>query len=101
MDATYCFTYKKSLTQQSIRLFSFSYSIFIYIGTVDASVAVYLGLENNFDAEICASLNLDELLTATTGIVPELSVTIEGTASATLLVSSLLIKLYSIMILYL
>ena len=87
VDATYCFTYEKPLTQESIKLFSFSYSVYIYIGSLDASIGVYLNLENNFDAEVCASLNLDELLTATTGIVPELSVTIEGTASATLLVS--------------
>ena len=87
VDATYCFTYEKPLYQKNIQLFEFSYSIFIYIGTVDASIGVYLFLDTTFDAEICASANLDELLTATTGIVPELGMTIEGTASATILVS--------------
>ena len=86
VNAEKCFTYDKTLNQKSIKLFSFSYSIFIFVGSIDATISVYLGLENNFDAEMCASLNLDELLSATTGIVPEVSVTIEGTASATLLV---------------
>ena len=89
VNAKYCFTYDKSLYQKSVKLFSFSYSIFIYVGSLGVSFGVYLGLENNFDASICASLNADELLSATSGIVPEISVTIEGTASATLLVSQL------------
>lgn len=87
VDATYCLTYEKTLYQKRIKLFSFEYSIYIYIGSIDAGIGVYLALDTNFDASVCASLNLDELLTATTGIVPVLSVTIEGTASATLLVS--------------
>ena len=87
VNAQKCFTYEKTLNQKSTRLFKLSYSIFIYVGSVDASISVYLSLENNFDAEMCASANVNELLSATTGIIPKLSVTIEGTASATLLVS--------------
>ena len=83
VDAAYCYTYEKSLYQKNIKLFSFSYSVFIYIGSIDASIGAYLGLDNTFDSKMCASLELS----ATTGIVPELSVKIEGTASATLLVS--------------
>lgn len=91
VDATYCFTYEKPLYQKSIKLFEYTYSVFIYIGTVNAGIGGYLFIDVNFDAEICASANLDELLTATTGIVPELGLTIEGTASATLLVSEIIL----------
>ena len=87
VDATYCFSYERSVVQRNIKLFTFSYSVFIYIGTVGASISLYLFFGTTFDAEMCASLDLDELLTATTGIVPELGITIEGTASATILVS--------------
>ena len=87
VDASRCFTYERSVAQKNVKLFSFSYSVFIYVGSLGASIGVYLFLDTTFDAEMCASANLDELLTATTGIVPELGITIEGTASATILVS--------------
>ena len=43
VDAAYCYTYEKSLYQKNIKLFSFSYSVFIYIGSIDASIGAYLG----------------------------------------------------------
>ena len=87
VDATYCFRYDRSLYERRQRLFRFSYSIWIYVGYVEASISLYLSLTADFDAEMCASLNVNELLSATTGIVPRASLTLEGSASYTFVVS--------------
>ena len=90
VDTRYCFTYERSLYERRQRLFRFSYSIWIYAGYVEASISLYLSLTADFDASMCASLNVNELLSATTGIVPRLSLTLEGSASYTFVVSQLL-----------
>ena len=87
VDATYCLSYERSLYERRQRIFQFSYSIWIYAGYVDASISLYLSLNNNFDAEMCASINTNELLSATTGIVPRISLTLDGSASYTFIVS--------------
>ena len=87
VDATYCLTYVRSLYERRQRIIEFSYSIWIYVGYVDASISLYLSLTADFDAEMCASLNTDELVSATTGIVPQLSLILEGSASYTFVVS--------------
>ena len=65
VDLTYCLTYECSLYERRQRLFEFSYSIWIYAGYVEASISLYLSLTADFDAEMCASANLNELLSAT------------------------------------
>jgi hypothetical protein len=87
VDATYCFTYDRSLYESRRRLFRFSYSIWIYAGYVEASISLYLSLTADFDAQMCASLNVNELLSGTTGIVPRVTLTLEGSASYTFVVS--------------
>ena len=87
VDATYCLNYDRSLYENRRRLFRYSYSIWIYAGYVDASISLYLSLTADFDAEMCASLNVNELLSATTGIIPRASLTLEGSASYTFIVS--------------
>ena len=87
VDVTYCLSYERSLYERRQRIFEFSYRIFIYTGYVEASISLYLSLNNDFDAEMCASINTDELLSATTGIVPQISLTLEGSASYTFIVS--------------
>ena len=87
VDATYCLRYDRSLYENRRRLFRYSYSIWIYAGYVEASISLYLSLTADFDAEMCASLNVNELLSATTGIVPRASLTLEGSASYTFIVS--------------
>ena len=87
VDATYCLRYDRSLYENRRRLFQYSYSIWIYAGYVEASISLYLSLTADFDAEMCASLNVNELLSATTGIVPRASLTLEGSASYTFIVS--------------
>ena len=84
VDATYCLTYDRLLYERRQRIIRFSYSIGIYVGYVDAS---NLSLTADFDAQMCASLNTDELVSATTGIVPQLSLTVEGSASYTSVVN--------------
>ena len=66
VDATYCLTYDRSLYERRQPIIRFSYSIGIYVGYVDAS---NLSLTADFDAQMCASLNTDELVSATTGLV--------------------------------
>ena len=87
VDARYCLNYDRSLYESRRRLFRFSYSIWIYAGYVEASISLYLSLTADFDAEMCASLNVNELLSATTGIVPRATLTLEGSASYTFVVS--------------
>ena len=87
VDATYCLRYDRSLYERRTRLFRFSYSIWIYVGYVEASISLYLSLTADFDAEMCASLNVNELLSGTAGIVPRVTLTLEGSASYTFLVS--------------
>ena len=87
VDATYCLSYERSLYESRRRLFRFSYSIWIYAGYVEASISLYLSLTASFDAEMCASLNVNELLSGDTGIVPQASLTLEGSASYTFVVS--------------
>ena len=87
VSASYCFTYDRNLYGYRRRLFRFSYSIWVYAGDIEASISLYLSLNITFDAEMCASANLNELLTATTGIVAQVSLTLEGSASYTFIVS--------------
>ena len=97
VDVTYCFSYERSLYERRQRLFRFSYSIFIYAGYVEASISMYLSLNSDFDAEMCASINTDELLSATTGIVPQISLTLDGSASYTFVVSCKQVLIATIM----
>ena len=81
-----CRTYNTPLTRSRYRLFRFTYSIFVYVGTVDFSVNVYLAMGVNFDAQACGSLSVYNLLSGTAGIVPRVSLSVSGSASVTLLV---------------
>lgn len=87
VDAIYCFSYERTLYQNRQRLFKFTYSIFIYVGTVDASISMYLTLNADFEARLCASLDANELLSGTTAIIPSVSLTVDGSASFTFIVS--------------
>ena len=86
VDTTRCFSYDRTLYETRQRLFRFSYSFWIYVGYVEASISLYLSVNVNFEAEMCASLNLNELLSTTTAIVPQVSLTVDGTASYTFIV---------------
>ena len=87
VDATYCLRYDRSLYENRRRLFRYSYSIWMYAGYVEASVSLYVSLTADFNPEMFASLNINELLSGTTGIVPRASLTLEGSASYTFVVS--------------
>ena len=91
LDASSCVSYTTPLTRSRYRLFSFTHSIFVYVGTIDVGIGAYLGLSINFDAEACASISVNNLASGTAAIVPQISFSIEGSASASLLVSSKLI----------
>ena len=92
-----CRTYNTPLTKSRYRFFSFTFSIFIYVGTVDVSVNLYLGMRVNFDAEMCGSLSVYNLASGTAGIVPQVSFSAEGSASVSLLVCILLHLLHFVL----
>ena len=81
-----CSTYNTPLTRNRYRLFSFTYSIFIYVGTVDFSVHIDLGVSASFNAQICTSFSVYNLASGTAGLVPQISLYVGGSASITLLV---------------
>ena len=85
-NSTYCCTYSTSLTRNRYPLIGFTYSIFIYVGTVDIDIHLYLGMEVKFDAQACASVSDYNLASGTAGIVPQVKFSVEGSASVTLLV---------------
>ena len=81
-----CHTYNTPLARSRYRFFTFTYPVFIYVGTIDFSVNLYVGMNINFDAQACASLSVYNLASGTAGIVPQIFFTVEGSASVTLLV---------------
>ena len=86
-----CLSYSTPLSRSQYRLFGFTYSIFVYVGTVDVSIHLYLGFRVDFDCQVCASALANDsydLATASggAGIVPQTNFTIAGSASVTLLV---------------
>ena len=85
-----CRTYNTPLTRSRYRFYGFTYSIFIYVGTVDVSINLYLGMGVNFDAQACASVSVYNLASGTAGIVPQVRFSVEGSASVSLLVCTLL-----------
>lgn len=82
-----CDTYTRPLTQGRYRLFGFTYSIFIYVGTVDFGVHVDLGVGVNLNGEICSSASVYDLASGSAGVTPQVSLHAGGSASLTLLVS--------------
>ena len=82
-----CYNYDRNLRENRYNLFSFTYSVFVYVTTIDFDVDLYLELTVDVDAEVCAGASLNELATATAGIVPRITLSIEGSVSASLLVS--------------
>ena len=88
IDGTYqCSTYNTPLTRSRYRLFSFSYSIFVYVGTVGVDIFVDLGMSLNFNAQLCSSSSVYNLASGTAGLVPQISLYAGGSARVTLLVS--------------
>ena len=86
-----CARHSTPLTRNRYRLWGFTYSIFVYVGTVDFGVNLYLGLSVDLDAEVCASISVYNLGSGSAGIVPRVSFSVEGSASVKLLVSFIFI----------
>lgn len=86
---TTCYNYDEELFENRYRLFSFTHSVFLYVASIDVDIAVYLELRVGVDAKICGGASLDELATANAGIVPRVTLSVDGAVSATLLVSIL------------
>lgn len=87
VDRSRCYTYNTPLSRSRSRFYRFTYSIFVYVGTVDLSVSLYLGMSINFDAQACVGLSESNVASGTSGIVPQISLSVAGSASVTLLVS--------------
>ena len=91
IDGSYrCRTYNTPLSRSRYRLFSFTYSIFVYVGTVSVGVHVDLGVSVNFDAQLCSSFSVYNLASGTAGLVPRINLYAGGFARVTLLVRLLL-----------
>ena len=91
IDGSYrCSTYNTPLTRNRFHLFSFTYSIFVYVGTVSVGIKVDLGVSVNFDAQLCSSSSVYNLASGSAGLVPRISLYAEGSARVTLLVRLLI-----------
>ena len=84
---TTCYNYERNLYENRYRLLTFTHSVFVYVTSVGIEVSVYLELTVDIDAEICGGASLDELTTVTAGIAPRVTFSVEGSVSASLLVS--------------
>ena len=92
-----CSTYSTPLTRNRYRLFSFSYSIFVYVGTVSVGVHVDFGASVSFNAQLCSSLSVYNIASGSAGLIPQINLYAGGSARVTLLVR----KINTIVILYL
>ena len=78
-----CSTYNTPLTRSRYRLFSFTFSIFVYVGTVRVGVHVDLGMSVSFNAQFCSS---SSVYSGNAGLVPQINLYAGGSAHVTLLV---------------
>ena len=81
-----CRTYNTPLTRSRYRLFGFTYSIFVYVGTVSAGIHVDIGVSVSFDAQLCSSSSVYNLASGSAGLVPQINLYAGGSARVTLLV---------------
>ena len=87
IDGSYrCRTYNTPLIRSRFRLLSFTYSIFVYVGTVGVGVHIDLGVSVNFDAQLCSSSSVYNLASGNAGLVPQINLYAGGSAHVTLLV---------------
>ena len=84
--ANQCSTYNTHLSRSRYRLFSFTYSIFVYIGSVGVTIHVDLGMSVSFDAGLCTSSSVYSLASGTAGFIPQINLYAGGSAHVTLLV---------------
>ena len=81
-----CRQYSTPLSRSCYCLFGFTYSIFVYVGTVSVGVHIDLGASVSFNAELCSSSSVYNLASGTAGLVPRISLYAGGFARVTLLV---------------
>lgn len=87
-QASLTWTYDWPLYDSSrYTIISFEYPIFIYVGTLDFTIGVYAQL--HLDAVTKASV--DVISSASAAIVPKATITAEATATASILVSSMIV----------
>ena len=88
-QTTSCFSYDDQFNQLPEHLFEVSFPLWIYVGSVDYSVTWNLGYDVVFDDQLCSGLveSPGELISSITGVVLDVSVTIEGSARHTFMVS--------------
>ena len=63
----------------------------MYVGFVDISVHVDLGVSTSFDVQLCSGFEVYNLASGSAGPVPQISLYAGGSASVTLLVRLILI----------
>ena len=85
-----CRSYSTPLTRNRYRLFQFTYSIFVYVGTVSVDIRVDLGVTVSIDAQLCSSSSVYNLASGSAGLVPQISLYAEGSARVSLLVRLIL-----------
>ena len=87
-SVTTCYNYDRNLHKNRYKLFSFTYPQFVYVTTIEIEIGAYLELIVGIDVEVCGGASLNELVTATAGIASQITLSIEGSVSTSLLVSS-------------
>ena len=88
-----CRLYNTPLSRSRYRLFGFTYSIFVYVGTVSVGIHADLGVTVNINAQLCSSSSVYNLASGSAGLVPRISLYAGGSARVTLLVRLILLIL--------
>ena len=82
-----CYNYARQLAERRYRILRFSFSVFVYVGTIRFYVEMHATLSVGFDAQVCGQTAYTELVTATAGLTPRIGATVGGGVTVNLLVS--------------
>jgi hypothetical protein len=88
--STQCYNYDSDILQDSYRLYSFRYRIYLYVTTLGVDINVNLAVDIDFSSQICAMGSLTEARGSATGIANidgRATLTADGSIHSTLLVS--------------
>lgn len=88
--STQCYNYDSDILQDTYRLFSFRYRVYLYVITLGVDINVNLAADIDFSSQICATGSLSEVRGSATGIANidgRVTLTADGSVHSTLLVS--------------
>ena len=88
---SHCKRHSRPITQHRRRLFKYSIPVVIYVGTLRFSIGLYGHLKVHFNTNVCIGRKGTEISGALGALTPNVGASFEGSVSASLLVSILLI----------